>query len=39
VHFLMLRESGRWVVDDITYQVGGERLSDMVKAGARGERN
>jgi hypothetical protein len=36
---LLLREGGRWVVDDIHYQAGGETLSALLEAGARGERN
>jgi hypothetical protein len=39
VRYLLLREGGRWVVDDIHYQAGGETLSALLEAGARGERN
>jgi hypothetical protein len=39
VRFSMLKENDRWVVDDIHYRSGGETLSELLRAGARGERN
>lgn len=39
VHYLLIQESGRWVVDDIHYLTGGEKLSEMLEAGADGARN